>query len=304
MQKNTQRTILFLLGPTATGKTDIVINLLDKFTNTFEIISVDSVQIYKDCNVGSGKPNDAILKRYHHHLINHIDLNDTYNVARFVLDTTSLIDQIFERGNIPILVGGTMMYFNSLLKGITALPGRNITLREELEQLDTKELFHILQQECLKTSRSINSNDRLRIIRAIELNRVNTTNTNSIIKLDDTLRVVQIGISPRSRSSLHEKIAIRQPYLANDELINEAEHLLAKYQIAEHPIRKAVNYRQAFDLIEGLINNNEFYKKTLFATRQLAKRQITWIRSWEDLNIFDINKYKDIEKFLIRELKL
>ena len=229
MQKKTQRTILFLLGPTATGKTDIVINLLDKFTNTFEIISVDSVQIYKDCNVGSGKPDDAILKRYHHHLINHIDLKDTYNVARFVLDTTSLIDQIFERGNIPILVGGTMMYFNSLLKGITALPGRNTTLREELEQLDTKELFHILQEECFKTSRSINSNDRLRIIRAIELNRVNTTNKKSIIRLDNTLRVVQIGISPRSRSSLHEKIAIRQPYLANDELINEAEHLLAKY---------------------------------------------------------------------------
>ena len=136
------------------------------------------------------------------------------------------------------------------------------------------------------------------------MNRVNTTNKKSIIRLDNTLRVVQIGISPRSRSYLHEKIAIRQPYLANDELINEAEHLLAKYQIAEHPIRKAVNYRQAFDLIEGLINNNEFYKKTLFATRQLAKRQITWIRSWEDLNIFDINKYKDIEKFLIRELKL
>ena len=158
MQKNTQRTILFLLGPTATGKTDIVINLLDKFTNTFEIISVDSVQIYKDCNVGSGKPDDAILKRYHHHLINHIDLNDTYNVARFVLDTTSLIDQIFERGNIPILVGGTMMYFNSLLKGITALPGRNIGLREEFKQLDTNELFQILQQECLETSKLINSN--------------------------------------------------------------------------------------------------------------------------------------------------
>ena len=155
MQKNTQRTVLFLLGPTATGKTEIVINLLNNFTNTFEIISVDSVQIYKDCNVGSGKPDDAILKRYHHHLINHIDLNDTYNVARFVSDTISLIDKIFERGNIPILVGGTMMYFNALLKGITALPGRNIGLREEFEQLDTNELFQILQQECLETSKLI-----------------------------------------------------------------------------------------------------------------------------------------------------
>lgn len=304
MQKKTQRTILFLLGPTATGKTDIVINLCDNFSNTFEIISVDSVQIYKDCNVGSGKPDDEILKRYHHHLINHIDLNDTYNVARFILDTTTLIDNIFERGNIPILVGGTMMYFNSLLRGITDLPGRNTNLREELEQHDTNELFQILQQECHETSISINPNDRLRIIRAIELNRENPFSAKSIIKLDDTLRVIQIGISPRLRSSLHEKIAIRQPFLANDKLINEAEHLLAKYQIEEHPIRKAVNYRQAFDLIEGLINNSEFYEKTLFATRQLAKRQITWIRSWEDLNIFDINKYQDIEKFLIRELKL
>ena len=183
MQKNTQRTVLFLLGPTATGKTEIVINLLNNFTNTFEIISVDSVQIYKDCNVGSGKPDDAILKRYHHHLINHIDLNDTYNVARFVSDTISLIDKIFERGNIPILVGGTMMYFNALLKGITALPGRNIGLREEFEQLDTNELFQILQQECLETSKLINSNDRLRIIRAIELNRENPT-----VKLNFQLR--------------------------------------------------------------------------------------------------------------------
>ena len=304
MQKKTQKTILFLLGPTATGKTDVVIKLCDYFTNTFEIISVDSVQIYKDCNVGSGKPDNEILKRHHHHLINQIDLNDTYNVARFVSDTTTLVNNIFERGKIPILVGGTMMYFNSLLKGITALPGRNIALREELEQLDNNELFQILQQECLETSRSINSNDRLRIIRGIELSRENPNNEKNIIKLDDTLRVIQIGISPRLRSSLHEKIALRQPLLANDRLINEAENLLAKYQIAEHPIRKAVNYRQAFDLIEGLINNNEFYEKTLFATRQLAKRQITWIRSWEDLNIFDINKYKDIEEFLIRELKL
>ena len=304
MQKKTQKTILFLLGPTATGKTDVVIKLCDYFTNTFEIISVDSVQIYKDCNVGSGKPDNEILKRHHHHLINQIDLNDTYNVARFVSDTTTLVNNIFERGKIPILVGGTMMYFNSLLKGITALPGRNITLREELEQLDNNELFQILQQECLETSRSINSNDRLRIIRGIELSRENPNNEKNIIKLDDTLRVIQIGISPRLRSSLHEKIALRQPLLANDRLINEAENLLAKYQIAEHPIRKAVNYRQAFDLIEGLINNSEFYEKTLFATRQLAKRQITWIRSWEDLNIFDINKYQDIEKFLIRELKL
>ena len=304
MQKKTQKTILFLLGPTATGKTDVVIKLCDYFTNTFEIISVDSVQIYKDCNVGSGKPDNEILKRHHHHLINQIDLNDTYNVARFVSDTTTLVNNIFERGKIPILVGGTMMYFNSLLKGITALPGRNITLREELEQLDNNELFQILQQECLETSRSINSNDRLRIIRGIELSRENPNNEKNIIKLDDTLRVIQIGISPRLRSSLHEKIALRQPLLANDKLINEAENLLAKYQIAEHPIRKAVNYRQAFDLIEGLIKNNEFYEKTLFATRQLAKRQITWIRSWKDLNIFDINKYQDIEKFLIRELKL
>ena len=304
MQKKTQKTILFLLGPTATGKTDVVIKLCDYFTNTFEIISVDSVQIYKDCNVGSGKPDNEILKRHHHHLINQIDLNDTYNVARFVSDTTTLVNNIFERGKIPILVGGTMMYFNSLLKGITALPGRNITLREELEQLDNNELFQILQQECLETSRSINSNDRLRIIRGIELSRENPNNEKNIIKLDDTLRVIQIGISPRLRSSLHEKIALRQPLLANDRLINEAENLLAKYQIAEHPIRKAVNYRQAFDLIEGLIKNNEFYEKTLFATRQLAKRQITWIRSWKDLNIFDINKYQDIEKFLIRELKL
>ena len=304
MQKKTQKTILFLLGPTATGKTDVVIKLCDYFTNTFEIISVDSVQIYKDCNVGSGKPDNEILKRHHHHLINQIDLNDRYNVARFVSDTTTLINNIFERGKIPILVGGTMMYFNSLLKGITALPGRNIALREELEQLDNNELFQILQQECLETSRSINSNDRLRIIRGIELSRENPNNEKNIIKLDDTLRVIQIGISPRLRSSLHEKIALRQPLLANDRLINEAENLLAKYQIAEHPIRKAVNYRQAFDLIEGLIKNNEFYEKTLFATRQLAKRQITWIRSWKDLNIFDINKYQDIEKFLIRELKL
>ena len=304
MQKKTQKTILFLLGPTATGKTDVVIKLCDYFTNTFEIISVDSVQIYKDCNVGSGKPDNEILKRHHHHLINQIDLNDTYNVARFVSDTTTLVNNIFERGKIPILVGGTMMYFNSLLKGITALPGRNIALREELEQLDNNELFQILQQECLETSRSINSNDRLRIIRGIELSRENPNNEKNIIKLDDTLRVIQIGISPRLRSSLHEKIALRQPLLANDRLINEAENLLAKYQIAEHPIRKAVNYRQAFDLIEGLIKNNEFYEKTLFATRQLAKRQITWIRSWKDLNIFDINKYQDIEKFLIRELKL
>lgn len=311
MDNQSKPSCIFLLGPTASGKTRWAIELVDIFPKIFELISVDSVQVYKECNVGSGKPDQDTLKKYPHHLIDHCSVSEIYNVAEFINDASSLAKEIVDGGKIPLFVGGSMMYFKSLFEGIHLLPNTDSALRErlhtELKESGSKKLFDQLVKLHPTKASKISPNDQQRLIRAIEieLSSINQENDSAKSGIRDEFNIIQIGIFPNQRSELHERIEKRQPNLVNDKLINEVDDLINNNDLKKnHPILKAVNYKQAFMVLNDLLNKSEMLQKSIFGTRQLAKRQITWMRSWQDLIFFDLNEQDAATDFIKRGLKL
>jgi len=293
------------LGPTASGKTELAINLFEKFN--IELISVDSVMVYRGANIGSAKPTDDVLSNYPHHLVNNKSLNEIYSVAEFCSDSLQLIQEVHSRNKVPLFVGGSMMYFKSLLRGIDKLPQRDDGYREALMKLKASEGSHYLHNLLfLKDqdyARVVKPNDEKRIIRALEV--INTTgekmseqiNSGSNSTLFNKYNIHQIAIYDQDREMLHKRIENRLSIMLNDGLIEEVKGLVNRYTLKEqHPILSAVNYKQTINYLEGLIDREDLFNKALYASRQLAKRQITWIRSWDDLNIFNINSQHEIEK--------
>lgn len=293
------------MGPTASGKTELAINLFEKFN--IELISVDSVMVYRGANIGSAKPTDDVLSSYPHHLVNNKSLNEIYSVAEFCSDSLKLIKEAHAKNKIPLFVGGSMMYFKSLLKGIDKLPQRDDDYREVLMELKASEdshfLFNLLLSKDPGYAKAVKPNDEKRIIRALEV--INATgekmsdqiNSSSNPSLLNTYNIHQIAIYDQDREMLHKRIEKRLSIMLNDGLIEEVKGLVDRYAIKEqHPILSAVNYKQTIDYLEGLIDREELFNKSLYASRQLAKRQITWIRSWDDLNIFNINSQQEVEK--------
>jgi len=302
---------IFLLGPTASGKTRWAIEIIDKFPKTFELISVDSVQVYKGCNVGSGKPDQDTLKKYPHHLIDHCPVSEIYNVAEFINEASTFAKKIVDDGKVPLFVGGTMMYFKSLFEGIHSLPSADSVLRKklhaELKENGPKKLFDQLVKFNPTKAREISPNDKQRLIRAIEIElRQNNQDKNSARSgIRNEFNIIQIGIFPNQRAELHERIKRRQPSLVNDKLINELDELITNNNLEKtHPILKAVNYKQAFLVLNGLLKESEMFEKSIFGTRQLAKRQITWMRNWQDLNFFDLHEQVAATEYIKKSLKL
>ena len=309
-----KKPIIFLLGPTASGKTDWAINWQNQF-EALEIISVDSVMVYKECNVGSAKPTDAILKKHPHHLVNHVSLDCIFSVADFYDSAMRLIDDIHTRDKIPLMVGGSMMYFNILKKGISNLPSADPKLRNELEQkifangIDS--LYADLSRLDPKAAENIDSHDSQRIIRAIEiitstgmsLNENFSSEQTSELKEKYTL--IEFGIFPDERAKLHERIESRQEVLVGDKLLEEIVNIKNIFNIsAEHPAMKAINYRQGLQVVEGKLDKSKLFEKSLFATRQFAKRQCTWMRGWENLICFDLHQAQEAAEQLKKQLNL
>ncbi|MDA7802494.1 tRNA (adenosine(37)-N6)-dimethylallyltransferase MiaA [Gammaproteobacteria bacterium] len=296
---------MFLLGPTASGKTEVAINLFKKFN--IELISVDSVMVYKGANIGSAKPTHDILSEYPHHLVNNKSLNEIYSVAEFCSDSKKIIQEVHSRNKIPLFVGGSMMYFKSLLKGIDNLPERDDSYRKILAEMKISESDHFLYDLLVSKdpdyAKVIKPNDEKRTIRALEV--INKTgkkmseqinpNLNSLFF--NTYDIHQMAIYDKDREKLHKRIEHRLLTMFKEGLIDEVHELINQYSIKEqHPILSAVNYKQTIDYLEGRINKEELFNQALYASRQLAKRQITWIRSWDDLNVFNINSQNEIEK--------
>ena len=311
MGNQSKPSAIFLLGPTASGKTRWAIEIIDKFPKTIELISVDSVQVYKGCNVGSGKPDQNTLKKYPHHLIDRCSVSEIYNVAEFINDASSLAKKIVDNGRVPLFVGGTMMYFKSLFEGIYSLPNADYVLRKkldaELKENGPKKLFDQLVKLNKAKAREISPNDKQRLIRAIEIELSQNNQDKDLAKLGirNEFNIIQIGIFPSQRTELHERIEKRQPILVNDKLINELEELIVNNNLEKtHPILKAVNYKQAFMVLNDLLNKSEMLEKSVFGTRQLAKRQITWMRSWKGLNFFDLYEQDAATEFIKKGLKL
>jgi tRNA dimethylallyltransferase len=309
-----KKPVLFLLGPTASGKTDWAINWQIKFED-LEIISVDSVMVYKECNVGSAKPSNSILKKHPHHLVNHVSLNRIFSVADFYQTAMKLIDSIHDKNKVPLLVGGSMMYFNLLKNGLSILPSANKSLREYLEtrilEHGIETVYEDLTKLDPKAAKKIKPQDTQRIIRAIEVITATGKSMNANFaskkpfRLKERYELIEFGIFPEERSKLHKRIKSRQGKLVGDSLLEEINEIKINFDISSaHPAMKAINYKQGLDVIEGKIKKSELFEKSLFATRQFAKRQFTWMRGWENLISFDLHQRDEATEELKKQLNL
>ena len=303
-------TIFFLIGPTASGKTKLAVDLVNAFP--FEIISVDSAQIYQDMNIGVAKPSQDVLDVAPHHLINIIKPDEIYSVAQFLQDTLSLVDAILLRGHIPLLVGGTMMYFNALEKGINQMPKTDYQIRKDIEkeanQFGWPKLFEKLKSVDKETAEKLNPNDAQRISRALEvfyssgkpLSYFHTSKN----KKEFPFTICKLGLMPSNRKILHQRIEFRVNEMIETGLFKEVELLCKKYpKLQNHmPSMRSVGYRQVLEYFNGDFQEKECIDKIVFATRQLAKRQMTWMRSMENLHVFDcIND--DLNKEVVAFIK-
>ena len=309
-----KKPIIFLLGPTASGKTDWAINWQNQF-DFLEIISVDSVMVYKECNIGSAKPSNTILKKHPHHLVNHISLDSIFSVADFYGEAIKLIQHIHGIGKIPLMVGGSMMYFNLLKTGMSTLPPADRLLRDELEKKILTEGVDALHADLSKldpnAAKNIDSHDSQRIIRAIEIIASTGLSLNDNLSSEQTSNLnkkytlLEFGIFPTERAKLHERIESRQEALVGDKLLDEIVNIKNVFDIsAEHPAMKAINYRQGLQVLEGKLKKSQLFDKSLFATRQFAKRQCTWMRGWENLINFDLHQGEQAAEQLKKQLNL
>ena len=291
------------MGPTASGKTSLAINLYQ--TNLIELISVDSVMIYKDCDIGSAKPSKDELIKAPHHLINKITVEEIYTASDFYHEAHEIIKAVHNRDRTPVFVGGTMMYFKSLLDGMDNLPPRNEEFREFLEERAKSKGLESLYKDLInKDSRyisSINQKDKKRIIRALEIIKFSKDDKDDQKKekLNDRYNLFQYSLVDTSRKIIHQRIEERLENIITDEFIDEVKNLLGNYDIPKnHPILKSVNYKQCIEYLNGEINKENFYLKSLYATRQLAKKQATWINSWKSLELFELEEINKLEKTL------
>ena len=285
------------MGPTASGKTDLAVQLVKVLP--LEIISVDSALVYKGMDIGTAKPDQSILENAPHHLIDFLDPSQPYSAANFVSDVLPLIDDIHARGRIPFLVGGTMLYFRALLYGMAEMPAASAEIREAIMSAAQQQGWAALHQELQRVdpiaAARIHPNDPQRIQRALEVYRLTgkpisdwQANTQSCY----AGRSVNIGLMPSDRSVLHQRIASRFELMLKNGLINEVQRLQQRGDLSpELPAIRAVGYRQVWEYLRGQLSYNEMVEKAIYATRQLAKRQMTWLRNMPNITNFDcLNK--------------
>jgi len=285
------KTAILLMGPTASGKTDLAISLCKRFP--CDVISVDSALVYRGMGIGTAKPDAETLRRIPHRLIDIRDPEESYSAGEFVRDAYREMDEIFAAGRIPLLVGGTMMYFRALTEGIAALPSADEGIRKaidaEAEERGWPVLHEELQQVDPAAAERIKPNDRQRIQRALEVYRSSGTplsawQRDSAPQRDD-IRYLKIGLNIEPRSLLHERIAQRLDIMIDAGFIDELQRLRERPNlVADCPAMRSVGYRQFWQHLDGGYSRDEARDKALFATRQLAKRQITWLRS--ETNVF------------------
>lgn len=294
--------VICCMGPTASGKTALAIELCQHYP--VEIISVDSAMIYRDMNIGTAKPTKEELQQAPHHLIDIIDPTEAYSAAQFCDDANRLIAEILGRGKIPLLVGGTMMYFNALQNGLSQLPEADEALRQELSQQDLPELYCRLQAVDPKTAARLNENDTQRISRALEVFLLSGKPMSEHLaakKQAASWNFKNIILFPEDRAWLHERIATRFDMMLQQGFIEEVAHLLATWPLhPQLPAMRCVGYRQALDYLNGVYDQQTLREKGIAATRQLAKRQLTWLRHWSDGRYFDPEQ-KDVIHAIIEE---
>ena len=281
---------IFLMGPTASGKTGVAVELVQRLP--VELISVDSALVFRDMDIGTAKPDAATLARAPHHLIDIIDPTDAYSAAAFRHDALRLMADITARGKIPLLVGGTMLYFKALREGLSPLPQADAALRAELDaeiaQHGIEHLHARLAEVDPETAARLHATDTQRIQRAMEIYLVSGQPMSVLIKdqKQDEIpyRVLSIALVPSDRAVLHRRIATRFAEMLKQGLVDELRGLREKYPLTPNMTSmRCVGYRQTWEYMEGQITQAELLEKGIAATRQLAKRQLTWLRSTPDI---------------------
>jgi tRNA dimethylallyltransferase len=288
-----------LLGPTASGKSRLAMQLAGRLP--IEIVSVDSAQVYRGLDIGTAKPSPAERKRVPHHLVDLLDPDEIYSAGRFRADAIAAVQDILARGRVPLLVGGTMLYYRTLVSGLDDLPQADRALREAIERQAAERGWPALHAELARVDPAaaarIGPNDARRIQRALEVSRL----TGKPISAQQSGRAAELpfalrgfAIVPQDRAVLHRRIAERFDAMLEAGLVDEVKALKKRFKLnAELPSMRAAGYRQVWAHLEGEYGLAELRDKAIAATRQLAKRQVTWLRSFagiEELGADDVER--------------
>ncbi len=300
--------IFCLMGPTASGKTRIATRLVQHFP--MEIISVDSSLVYRGMDIGTAKPDRAVLSSAPHRLINIREPEEPYSAAQFRDDAMVEIHDIIQHKKIPLLVGGTMLYFRALQQGLANLPVADPVTRkkimDEAEKLGWEALHQRLARVDVDAAQRIHPHDRQRIQRALEVYELTGKNLTTWQKENNPVDIhhpiFNLALAPSDRALLHARIAERFDQMLQDGFVDEVKKLFSRGDLnLELPAIRSVGYRQVWEYLQGKLTFDEMRAKAIVATRQLAKRQLTWLRSWPDVVWFeseDQDVYEQIERFI------
>jgi tRNA dimethylallyltransferase len=289
---------IFLMGPTATGKTDLAIALQSHFP--VELISVDSALVYREMNIGSAKPEPELLAYVPHRLIDIRDPSEPYSAADFAHDARQAMVEITAEGRIPLLVGGTMLYFKALLDGLADAPPSNPQIREAIEAEAAIKGWPYMHAQLAEvdpdTATQLHPNHSQRIQRALEvfqitgrplseLKREQMEKGSALAPITDEYQVLQIALLPQNRTVLHQRIEQRFRGMLEQGFESEVRQLFEHGDLhPDLPSMRAVGYRQMWQYLSGAVSYDEMVEQGVVATRQLAKRQLTWLRKWSDLH--------------------
>ena len=297
------------MGPTASGKTGLAVELSNQFP--VELISVDSALVYRSMDIGTAKPDAATLAKAPHHLIDVIDPTDTYSAAQFRADALRLMADITARGKIPLLVGGTMLYFKALQGGLSGLPEADAAIRARLDEEAARVGWPGMHARLAKidpqTAARLEPGDSQRIQRALEIWEVSGQTMTALFakQLSEKLpyRLLKLALVPSDRSVLHQRIAARFDAMLEQGLLDEVARLRKDYPslTPDSTSMRCVGYRRAWQYLDGGFDLAELREKGIAATRQLAKRQLTWLRGMDDtveLDCLDIRLLDSISNII------
>ena len=290
-----------ILGPTASGKTRLALSVATVLP--IEIISLDSALVYRDMNIGTAKPNADELASVPHHLIDIISPMEAYSAADFVSDTLRLVGDIHARGRLPVIVGGTMMYYQALSQGLNTLPSANAGVRAQLAadkaNIGLSGLYQRLLEVDPVTAARLSANDSQRIERALEIHAITGQAMSELLQAQNETNHIgleTVTLVPEQRTQLHHSIAERYDVMLQAGFVEEVQALQQQYPDlhADLPSMRCVGYRQVWDYLAGDTTFDEMRELGIIATRQLAKRQLTWLRKIAAAHAFDPYAHPDL----------
>ncbi len=283
---------VFLMGPTASGKSGLALRLAERFP--MEIVNVDSASVYRDMNIGTAKPAPEVLAAFPHHLVDVVSPEEAYSAARFANDAWAVMNEIASRGKVPLLAGGTMLYFRALQEGLDPLPSADPVVRARLDEEAARAGWPALHRRLASvdpvTAQRLKSGDTQRIQRALEVWELTGEPLSALFgrKVPLDIPILNMGLMPSDRTRLHDLIAQRFDSMLQAGLADELQALRSRYALnSAMPSMRSVGYRQMWQFQEGTLDWEEMRYRGIVATRQLAKRQMTWMRNWTNLQLLD-----------------